>query len=164
MFWWFPIPSSQPYIELISPNVASWGYTTAAAFSRNKVTTGENQEGEFAIIWKVNLWQEKNVAMFADPAHSEPWNYLSQSKPPNLTGGRDSADRSLLRGTPHSNNHRECRRSKGEGRARGLATPARPSSQARPFAREARQKGSQHLPFLQSHCQASFMICHSPDL
>jgi hypothetical protein len=50
MFSWFPVPFAQPYIGLISRNVASLDYTAAAAFSRNETTAGEKQEGEFAII------------------------------------------------------------------------------------------------------------------
>lgn len=126
-------------------------------------TTGDKQEGEFAIIWKVNLWQEKSLAMFADPAHSEPWNCLRQSKLPDLTGGRDFADRSLLQGTPH--NKRPWRVPEKQRRRESQEPgylPARPSSQARPFAGEARQKGSQHPPFPQSHCQA-LLTRHSPN-
>lgn len=65
----------------------------------------------------------KNSAVFADPAHSEPQNCLSRSKLPSMTRGEDSADRSLLQGTPQREQpQREFTRSKGGGKCQGHYT------------------------------------------
>lgn len=80
----------------------------------------------------------KNSAVFADPAHSEPRNCLSQSKLPSMTRGEDSADRSLLQGTRQREQPRSSPEAK-EGDARtAMNTAARPRYQAAPFSGAAK--------------------------
>lgn len=85
------------------PKDGSQEYTTKAAFNRNnEANAGEKTKVSFVIIWKVNAWQEKNITMFADPAHSEPWNCLSHSKQLTMVRVRDSVDVFFLHCTAQS--------------------------------------------------------------
>lgn len=88
----------------------------------------------------------KNSAVFADPAHSEPRNCLSQSKLPSMTRGEDSADRSLLQSTRQREQPRSSPEAK-EGEARStMNTEPGPAIRQLHFQGQPNRRIASNLP------------------